>query len=172
MQEIKILDKTFSKFLSEEVIEKRIKFIADRINKDYSNAENILFLGVLDGSFMFASELYKNITLSSQISFIKIKSYENTESKNIKEIIGLPDNLENKNIIIIEDIVDSGKTINYIKNKINCKSIRIASLLNKSCCHNLSLDYFGFEISNKFAIGYGLDYNDYGRNLKGIYYEI
>jgi len=164
-----INSKKFKKFISKNKIQTRISQIARKINKDYRD-QKVLFLCVLDGSFMFASELYKKINLESEISFIKIKSYEGTKSKSIKDIIGInTDDLRKKNIIIVEDIVDTGKTINYLLKKIKCKSIKIATLLSKPDVHSIELDYVGFNISNKFVIGYGLDYNGLGRNLSEIY---
>ena len=115
-----INSKKFKKFISKNKIQNRIGQIARQINKDYKNKQ-VLFLCVLDGSFMFASELYKKINLKSEISFVKIKSYEGTKSKNINDIIGLDLDLKNKNVIIVEDIVDTGKTITYLLEKIKCK---------------------------------------------------
>jgi hypoxanthine phosphoribosyltransferase len=163
-----INSKKFKKFISKNKIQNRISQIARQINKDYKN-KRVLFLCVLDGSFMFASELYKKINLKSEISFVKIKSYKGTKSTNINDIIGLELDLKNKNVIIVEDIVDTGKTITYLLEKIKCKSIKVATLLSKPDVHSIKLNYIGFNISNKFVIGYGLDYNGLGRNLPEIY---
>lgn len=163
-----INSKKFKKFINDSKIQKRVAEIARQINKDYKD-KKVLFLCVLDGSFMFASELYKKINAKSEISFIKVKSYKGTKSKNINEVIGLEMDLKNKNVIIVEDIVDTGKTLNYLLEKISCKSIKIATLLSKPDSHSIKLDYVGFNISNKFVIGYGLDYNGLGRNLPEIY---
>lgn len=159
----------FVKYIDNKKINKRILNLASKINKDYKNKE-VLFLCVLDGSFMFASKLYSNINVKSSIDFVRIKSYKGTKSSKIKNIIGLP-NIKNKHVIIIEDIVDSGKTMSYLINKIlnKCKSLKIATLLSKPNMHDLYLDYVGFEINDQFVIGYGLDYNGLGRNLKDIY---
>lgn len=160
----------FSKYIDNKKINKKILSLASKINKDYKNKE-VVFLCVLDGSFMFASKLYSNIKIKSCIDFVRIKSYKGIKSSNkIRNIIGLP-NIKNKHVIIIEDIVDSGKTMSYLINKIfhKCKSLKIATLLSKPDVHDLHIDYIGFEIDNRFVIGYGLDYNGLGRNLKDIY---
>lgn len=166
---IEILDKTFVKIIDEETIHKKIEIIADQINKDYYQ-KKVLFLCVLNGAFIFATELFKKIKLDCEIDFLKIKSYEKTASKNINEIM-FPDNLEDKNIILVEDIIDTGKTINHIKNKIKCKSLRIATLFSKPEIHDLDVNYVGFELKNKFIVGYGLDYEEKGRNLTSIFCE-
>lgn len=165
-----INSKKFKKFITSKKIKDKISFMAKKINKDYKN-ENPIFLCVLDGSFMFASQLYKKIKIQSEISFVKIKSYNGTESESLGELIGVNQELDDRNVIIVEDIVDTGKTIKHIIEKLNCRSIKIASLLSKPDVHNINLDYVGFEIPNKFVIGYGLDYNGLGRNLKEIYNE-
>lgn len=163
-----INDKKFKKYITHKKIEKKVKHLAKKINKDYKN-KNPFFLCVLDGSFYFSSCLYKQIKLKSEIGFVKIKSYKGTNSKKINELIGINKNLKNKDVIIVEDIVDTGKTINYIINSINCKSIKIATLLSKPKIHNIKLDYVAFEIPNNFVVGCGLDYNGQGRNLNNIY---
>jgi hypoxanthine phosphoribosyltransferase len=163
-----INSKKFKKFITSKKIKNKINFLAKKINKDYKD-KNPLFLCILDGSFMFASQLYKKIKVESEISFVKIKSYKGTKSNEINNLIGINQDLEDKDVVIVEDIVDTGKTIKYILDNINCRSIRIATLLSKPEVHNIKLDYVGFEIPNKFVIGYGLDYNGLGRNLKEIY---
>lgn len=165
-----INSKTFKKFINSNKINNRVNYLAKRINKEYED-KNPLFLCILDGSFMFASHLYQKIKIESEISFVKVKSYKGTKSKKINSLIGVDQDLKNKDVIIVEDIVDTGKTINFIMNNLKCKSIKIATLLSKPEVHNLKLDYIGFEIPNKFVIGYGLDYNGLGRNLKEIYHE-
>jgi hypoxanthine phosphoribosyltransferase len=165
-----INNKKFKQFISSKKIKSRVQAIANQINKDYKN-KKVLFLCVLDGSFIFAAELYKLIKVKSEISFIKIKSYKGTKSGRVSNVIGITSDIKNKNVIVIEDIVDTGKTISYLRNKIDCKSLKIVTLLSKPETHSIKLDYVGFEISNKFVIGYGLDYNGLGRNLSEIYHE-
>jgi hypoxanthine phosphoribosyltransferase len=163
-----INSKKFKKFITNKKIKSKISGIAKKINKDYKD-KNPILLCILDGSFMFATQLYKKIKIGSEISFVKVKSYNGTKSESLNELIGLNQELENRDVIIVEDIVDTGKTIKFMLDNINCKSIKIATLLSKPEVHNLKLDYVGFEIPNKFVIGYGLDYNGLGRNLPEIY---
>lgn len=165
-----INSKKFKKFITSKKIKQRISDLSKKINKDYKD-KNPIFICILDGSFMFATQLYKKIKIDSEISFVKVKSYKGTKSESLDELIGISQELENKDVVIVEDIVDTGKTIKYIIDKLNCKSIKIAALLSKPEIHKMNLDYVGFEIPDKFVIGYGLDYNGLGRNLKEIYNE-
>ena len=163
-----INSKKFKKFITSKKIKQRISDLSKKINKDYKD-KNPIFICILDGSFMFATQLYKKIKIDSEISFVKVKSYKGTNSESLDELIGISQELENKDVVIVEDIVDTGKTIKYIIDKLKCKSIKIAALLSKPEIHKMNLDYVGFEIPDKFVIGYGLDYNGLGRNLKEIY---
>lgn len=171
---IQILDKQFVPFLSANVINQRIKELADTINSDYAN-QNVTFIVVLNGAFMFAAELLKQINVNCEITFVKISSYEGMQSVGkTTEIIGLTTSLVNKNVIVVEDIVDTGITMDSVLPlllKEDCKSVKIASLLFKTEAFKGKYlpDYVGFEIENKFVVGYGLDYNEYGRNLDAIY---
>lgn len=171
---VKVLDKTFVPFLSAEVLEKRIQELAAQINKDYFG-KNPIFIGILNGSFMFASDLYKHITLPSTISFIKLVSYKGTTSTGtVITSIGLEEDLTDKDVILIEDIVDTGKTMKeFISTlqKQSPSSISICTLLHKpeALKHPLKIDYVGFEIPNKFVVGYGLDYDGFGRNSQEIF---
>ena len=171
---MKVHDKEFETYISYESILERTGEIADRINADYAG-KRPLFIGVLNGVFMFAADLMKGINLDSEISFIKLSSYQNTESTgNIQELIGLKENIEDLDIIIIEDIIDTGETIAHVVKKLNelgPRSVEIATLLLKPDIFNknIPLKYVGFKIPHKFVIGYGLDYNGHGRNLKDIY---
>jgi len=161
-------------FLSSDEIQAKIQAMAQQINSDYKGKE-IHFLGVLDGAFMFVSDLLKHIEIPSTISFIKLKSYESTQSSgNVSQIIGIEEDLTKKNIIIIEDIVDTGLTLKTILELItqkNTASTAVASLLFKPDSYNGSYSpkYIGFEIPSHFIVGYGMDYNGYGRNLNSIY---
>ena len=169
-----VLDKTFRPFLSAEVLNERIKELATQINKDYIG-KNPIFIGILNGSFMFASDLYKNITLPSTISFIKLVSYKGTTSTGtVITAIGLEEDLTDKDVILIEDIVDTGKTMKEFMatlHKQSPASIQICTLLHKpeALQHPLDLKYVGFEIPNKFVVGYGLDYDGFGRNSQEIF---
>jgi len=167
-------DKEFETFISYESILDRTKEIADRINRDYADKKP-LFIGVLNGVFMFVADLMKGIDLPTEISFIKLSSYENTGSTGtIKELIGLKENVKDMDIIIVEDIIDTGETIAHVIKKLKefePRSLEIATLLLKPDVFqkNIPLKYVGFKIPHKFVIGYGLDYNGLGRNLKDIY---
>jgi hypoxanthine phosphoribosyltransferase len=171
---MKIKDKTFKILISEEDLQTRITAISKAINKDYKD-KNPLFIGILNGSFMFVADVFKNITLQSEISFIKLASYtEMTNSGSIKELIGLNENLFNRDIIILEDIIDSGRTISSVLEEFKLRgasSVEVATLLLKPDALKVDLDikYIGFEISNEFVVGYGLDYDGLGRNSRSIY---
>lgn len=172
--EIKILDKTFIPYISKEELFDAINKIAAEINKAYEN-KNPLFIGVLNGSFMFCSDLMKAITIKSSISFVKMASYEGTTSTGkVQEIVGLSEAIENRHVIILEDIVDTGNTLEKLIQLFQSKktaSLKIATLLYKPEAYKkpYPIDYIGIEIPNKFVVGYGLDYDGYGRNLDSIY---
>lgn len=174
MAVIKVHDKTFETYLREEKILERIQQIAKEIDTDYKG-KRPLFIAILNGSFMFASDLFKHITIEAEICFIKIASYKGLKSTgNVVTSIGLDDDLFGRDVIIVEDIVDTGKTLfNFLPKLLhqNPASMRIATLLHKpeATEHPVKLDYVGFEIPNKFVVGYGLDYDGLGRNLKEIY---
>jgi hypoxanthine phosphoribosyltransferase len=174
MKEVEILDKRFREFIPEKKILKRIDEIAARINSDFSGKE-VVFMGILNGSFMFASDLFRKIDLKAQITFIKLASYTGTGTSGvIKELIGWNEELKNKTVIILEDIVDTGGTlVHTIDNLIirNVREIKIAALLLKPDAYNrkIPIDYVGFEIPNDFVVGYGLDYDGFGRNLPSVY---
>jgi hypoxanthine phosphoribosyltransferase len=171
---IKVHDKTFETYLSEDTIQKRVQELAAAINKDYAG-KRPMFIAILNGSFMFASDLFKYLTIEAELCFIKLASYKGLKSSgNVVTSIGLEDDIFNKEIIIVEDIVDTGKTLHNFLPKLEHqqpKSLRIATLLHKSAATEfpLKLDYIGFDIPNKFVVGYGLDYDGLGRNLKEIY---
>lgn len=171
---MKIKDKEFQIFIDKKAIKKRIKEIAHEINLDYKG-KNPLFIAILNGSFMFASDLMKQISLDSEISFIKVNSYKATQSTGkIKELLGLQENIFKRDIIILEDIIDSGQTMSHITEALKTlgpASVEIATLLFKpeSMETKLKIEYIGFEIPNNFVVGFGLDYDGFGRNLKDIY---
>ncbi|TXH55552.1 MAG: hypoxanthine phosphoribosyltransferase [Bacteroidia bacterium] len=171
---IQVHDKIFVPFKSEHEIQLRISKMAVQISEEYKDKQP-LFLGILNGSFIFAADLFKQITIPASISFIKLVSYKGTSSTgNVITAIGLEENLNGKDIIIVEDIVDTGKTLTEFLptlSKQNPNSIRICTLLQKpeALQYPLDVDYIGFSIPNKFVVGYGLDYDGLGRNYKEIY---
>ena len=174
MDVIKVHDKTFETYLSEDTILKRVKEMAVVINNDYAGRRP-LFIVILNGSFMFAADVFKYLTIEAEICFIKLASYKGMKSSGkVVTSIGLEEDLFGKEVIILEDIVDTGKTLhNFLPKLIHQqpKSLKIAALLHKpeATEYPLTLDYVGFVIPNKFVVGYGLDYDGLGRNLKEIY---
>jgi hypoxanthine phosphoribosyltransferase len=171
---IQLNDKSFEVFIQEKEILKEISFLADRINTDY-NGQEVTFIAILNGAFMFASDLLKSITIPCEISFVKVSSYHGTTSSGrVDELIGLNTDLENKHVIILEDIVDTGITIDKIITLLgseNLKSVKVCTLLYKPTAFlgKKAPDYVGFSIPNAFVVGYGLDYDEKGRNLREIY---
>ena len=171
---VKIKDKTFRTSIPEAEILKKVQVVADRINKDYESKTPV-FLAVLNGSFIFAADLMRMITVPSEISFVKYASYEGTSSTgNMKTLMGINQELEGRDVIIVEDIVDSGFTMAHMiedLKKKNPASIEICSLLVKpgNLKVDLDINYAVMEIPNDFIVGYGLDYDQEGRNLRDIY---
>jgi hypoxanthine phosphoribosyltransferase len=174
MKEIRILDKNFRELIPEEEVKKRIGELAQQVNNDFVGKE-VVFLGILNGAFLFAADLFRKIDLQAKISFVKLASYEGTSSSGtIKELIGWNEDIKNKSIVIVEDIVDTGNTLERIVDELiirKASEIRIATMLYKPAAYtkDIHLDYVGFEIPNDFVVGYGLDYNGYGRNLTSVY---
>ena len=174
MATIKVHDKFFEPFLSEETIQRKIKEIAETIAIDYAN-NRPLFIAILNGSFMFAADLFKHIPGDAEICFIKLASYKGTRSTGqVITAIGLDTDVTGRDIIIVEDIIDTGKTLhNFIPQLLNQQpaSVKIAVLLHKpdAMVYPINIDYCCFSIPNKFVVGYGLDYDGLGRNLKEIY---
>ena len=175
MKKVTIIDRDFELFISYEKIKAVVEEMAEKMNTDFKD-KNPLFICILNGSFMFATELFKRISLlDAEISFIKLASYSGLNTTgNVKELIGLNEDLTGRVIVVLEDIVDSGitiaKTIEQIQAK-NPAEIKIATLLLKpdALKTKVQLDYVGIEIPNDFIVGYGLDYNGRGRNLIDIY---
>jgi hypoxanthine phosphoribosyltransferase len=171
---IQVLDKKFEVFIKSQTIHEIVENLAKKMNADLKG-KDVIFLGILNGSFMFASDLYKLIELPSQISFLKLASYQGTStSGNVKRLIGINEDLLGKTVVVLEDIVDTGVTIENIIKQLKGyepAEIRIATFLFKpeAVQVDMKLDYIGMEIPNDFIIGYGLDYNGYGRNLADIY---
>lgn len=177
MAAVKVHDKEFSVYLSEQEIQKKVKEIADAINKDYAG-KRPLFIAILNGSFMFASDLFKQLSVEAELCFIKLASYKGMKSSGkVVTSIGLEEDIFGKDVLIVEDIVDTGKTLHRFLPKLlhqQPKSLKIVALLHKPEATEfpLKLDYVGFSIPNKFVVGYGLDYDGLGRNLKEIYQVI
>lgn len=171
---IKLHDKTFDTYISEQQIQEKVKKIADELNRDYKD-KHPLFIAILNGSFMFAADLFKYLTIDAEICFIKLASYSGMKSSGkVITAIGLDQDLFGRNVVIVEDIVDTGKTLNEFLPKLHHqqpKSLKIAALLQKpeATQFELNIDYLGFSIPNKFVVGYGLDYDGLGRNLKEIF---
>lgn len=174
MQVIRVHDKQFEPFLSAEEIASRIKMLAQQLNNDYAGKKP-LFVAILNGSFMFASDLFKEITIDAEICFIKLASYKGTKSTgHLITAIGLDMDIIGREVIIIEDIVDTGKTISEFLPQIHHQqptSVKIVALLHKpdAMVYPVKIDYLGFSIPNKFVVGYGLDYDGLGRNIREIY---
>lgn len=174
MYKITLLDKNFSLFIPPEKIQSEVQSIADRMNNDLKN-EEVIFIGILNGAFMFASDLLRKITFNTQVSFVKLTSYQGTlSSGQVRSLIGINENLKDKTVVIIEDIIDTGNTIESIIHQIKGfrpKQVFVATLLFKPELYtkDIKLDYVGFNIPKDFVVGYGLDYQGYGRNLRGLY---
>ncbi len=172
--DIVLHDKLFVPFISAKEIEFAIANMAKLIEDDFSE-ETPVFIGILNGSFMVVSDLLKHYNSQCEVSFIKLASYEGTQNTNgIKQLIGLNENLEKKTVIIVEDIVDTGNTIEELKNlfkKQNVKHLKIATLFLKPDVYkkDIKLDYVGIRIPNNFIVGYGLDFDGLGRNLTEVY---
>lgn len=171
---VTIKDKQFEKFIEFGQIQAAINRIAGKMNHDLRDKKPV-FIAVLNGAFMFAGELMKEVTVPCEITFVRLASYQGTTTTNkVQEVLGLNENIENRTVVIVEDIVDSGNTMAALKkelNKLKPKEIRIATLLLKpdALKQEIQLDYVALEIPNDFIVGYGLDYDGYGRNLKDIY---
>ena len=174
MNTIKVIDKTFKLSIPEEEILKRVDAVAQRINRDMAD-KNPLFLAVLNGSFIFAADLMRRITIPCEISFVKLASYQGTTSTGkVKEVIGINEDLHDRHVIIVEDIVETGYTVKRMVETLGTRhpaSIQVCTLLQKPECLqvDLKVDYVALEIPNDFILGYGLDYNQQGRGLRDIY---
>ena len=175
MKKVKVLDKEFELFIPYEKIRSVVEQMAEKMNKELADKDP-LFLCILNGSFMFAAELFKRIDfVESEISFVKLASYEGDKTTGkVKQLIGLNEEIEGRTVVVLEDIVDTGITINNIQEqliKMNPKEVLVATLLLKpdALQKEVDLKYVGLEIPNDFIVGYGLDYDGYGRNLLDIY---
>ena len=174
MGNIQVKDREFEVFLKEEDIQKEIKRVAAEINRDYAGKEP-LFLCVLNGSFMFAADLLKDVNIPCNVSFVKVSSYQGTDTTGqVKELMGLQEDVEGRHIIIVEDIVDTGYTMRDVLDSLSQKkaaSVQVCALLCKpdKLKVDINLKYLAMNIPNGFIVGYGLDYDGFGRNSRDIY---
>ena len=174
MSTVKIIDKTFKTSIAEEQIKQRVKELGQQISQDMEG-KNPLLIGVLNGSFMFAADLLREITIPCEISFVKLASYEGILSTGkVKEVMGLNEDISGRTVIIVEDIVDTGRTMRQMLDSLSVRrpaSIHICTLFVKpdKLEEPLNIDYAAFSIPNDFIVGYGLDYDQQGRGLKEIY---
>jgi len=174
MDKVRILDKDFKLFITEKQIQEAVKEMAHRMNKDLKG-KKVFFIGILNGCFMFAADLVKHLDLDCTITFLKLASYQGASSTGkVKRLIGLNEDIKDQTVVVLEDIVDTGITLDFIQKQLRGyepAEIKVATLLYKpeAYRHNVSLDYVGMEIPDDFVVGYGLDYNGFGRNLRQIY---
>jgi hypoxanthine phosphoribosyltransferase len=174
---IQVWDKHFEPFLPESEIQERVRTIAAQINLEYEGRWP-LFIAVLNGAFMFSADLFRHVAIQCEITFVKLSSYRGMASTGqMQTLLGLSEDLRGRDLIVVEDIVDSGLTINHIREQLSAMqpaSVRVASLLLKpgSLKVPVQLDYIGFEVPDHFLLGYGLDYNGRGRNLRDIYHHV
>jgi hypoxanthine phosphoribosyltransferase len=171
---IRVHDKLFDPYLTEEEIQMRVRFIAEQLNTDYEG-KRPLFIAILNGSFIFASDLFKKLSIEAEICFIKLASYKGSKSTgHIVTAIGLDMDVYGRHVVIVEDIVDTGKTLTEFLPQLTHQqpaSLKIVALLHKqeATRYPVSIDYLGFTIPDKFVVGYGLDYDGLGRNIPEIY---
>jgi len=174
MASIRVHDKLFDPFLTSEEIQARVSYMADQLNTDYADKKP-LFIAILNGSFIFASDLFKKLQIDAEICFIKLVSYRGSKSTGqVVTAIGLDNEIFGRDVVISEDRVDTGKTLTEFLPQLHHQqpaSLRIVALLHKAdaTAYPVPIDYLGFTIPDKFVIGYGLDYNGLGRNIPAIY---
>jgi hypoxanthine phosphoribosyltransferase len=174
MNKIQIKDKEFALSIPESDILAAVKRVGEDINKDLMGT-NPLFICVLNGAFMFAGDLMKTINIPCEITFVKLSSYDGLYTSGaVKEIIGLNESVVDRNVVVVEDIVDTGITMERILSSLKAKgakSIHVATFLQKpdALQRDIQIDYIAMKIPNDFIVGYGLDYDGFGRNLKDIY---
>jgi len=175
MDRIKVHDKYFRPFIEHDKIQENIRGLAQQINSEYKDKDLPLFVSVLNGSFMFMSDLAKHIDFPCELTFVKVSSYSGTTSTgSIKQVLGLGIPVKGRNVIVVEDIVDTGNTIVDLHRMLTnegAADVKICTLLLKPEAYTKSLpiDFAAFEIPNDFVVGYGLDYNELGRQYKDIY---
>ncbi|MCK5028570.1 MAG: hypoxanthine phosphoribosyltransferase [Bacteroidales bacterium] len=175
MKQVKLKDKEFGVSIPSEKIQEAITKMAEKINKDYAGHDVPLFISILNGSFMFTADLFKQIDFTCEVTFLKLTSYKGTASTGaVRQLIGVNESIEGRDVIVLEDIVDTGITLEQILGQLKSfepASVKVASLLFKPEAYqkDLNIDYIGMEIPNDFIVGYGLDYDGLGRNLADIY---
>lgn len=171
---VKLKDKHFKRFLPSDDIERAVNFIGDKMNSDFAGKKP-LFISVLNGSFLFAADLMKTLTIDCEITFVKLASYQGTQTTgNVRTLIGFDEEITNRTVVILEDIVDTGNTLEVLVarlKELNPLEIKVAALLYKPEAYtkDIPVDYVGFKVANDFLVGYGLDYDGLGRNLRDIY---
>ena len=174
MNTVQIHDKTFTPYISEEAIREKVTELAQFLNRDYEG-KNPIFISILNGAFIFAADLFKQLTIDAEICFIKLASYKGMKSSGqVITAIGLDTEIFDRHVVILEDIVDTGKTLHEFLPQLwhqQPASLKIVALLHKpgATVYAVKVDYTGFEIPDKFVVGYGLDYNGLGRNTSAIY---
>lgn len=174
MKKIRVKDKEFEVFIPEEKIDEAVSRIACRINEELKDQQPV-FLVVLNGAFMFAADLFKKLDMACEVSFVKLASYSGTAtSSSVKELIGLNSSLKGRQVVIVEDIIDTGITMDWLISKLyelGVEDLRVAALFFKPQAfrRDFTIDYIGMEIPNDFIVGYGLDYDGYGRNYGEVY---
>jgi len=174
MSIIHLHNKAFEPYLPEALILEKVKELAEKLNHDYADKKP-LFIAILNGSFMFASDLFKYVTIEAEICFIKLASYKGTKSTGqVVTAIGLDIDITNRHVVVLEDIIDTGKTMSHFLPQLQNQqpaSLKTAILLHKpeATVFEVPIDYCCFSIPNKFVLGYGLDFDGYGRNIKEIY---
>ncbi len=175
MKQVTLKDKTFKVSIPEERIQRVIIEIANRINEDYKGEDTPLFISILNGAFMFTADIFKHINFNCEVSFLKFSSYEGTATTGkVKQLIGINEEIKDRKVIVLEDIVDTGITLEQILEQLKSfepANVKIATLLFKPDAYkkDLKIDYIGLEVPNEFIVGYGLDYDGLGRNLVDIY---
>jgi hypoxanthine phosphoribosyltransferase len=174
MSQIKLFDKTFVPYLTEDMIREKVQSMAAQMDQDYAGKKP-LFVAILNGSFMFAADLFKYLTIEAEICFIKLASYKGTKSTgHVITAIGLDADVSQRHVVILEDIIDTGKTLHSFLPQLENQqplSLKVAVLLHKpeATQFPVKIDYCCFQIPNRFVLGYGLDYDGYGRNIREIY---
>lgn len=172
---IQLHDKKFKIMIPAEEIDRAVSAVAERVREDYKEIDTPVFLGVLNGSFMFMSDLIKKLDFNCELSFVKLSSYTGDHTTGeVKTLIGLNNNLKGRHVIIVEDIVDTGESMEHMIDLLKAyepASIRMCTLFFKPAAYRktMPVDYCAMEIGNEFIVGYGLDYNQLGRNFKDIY---
>jgi hypoxanthine phosphoribosyltransferase len=175
MKQVKLKDKEFGVSIPAEKIQQVISEMAIKINNDYKDKEVPLFISILNGSFMFTADLFKHIDFVCEVTFLKLTSYRGTASTGaVRQLIGVNEAIEGRDVVVLEDIVDTGITLEQILGQLKSfepASVKVASLLYKPAAYqkDMTIDYIGMEIPNDFIVGYGLDYDGLGRNLADIY---